>query len=61
MRTPKLFSYPLDRAAAIAILVLVITVTGVVLFAQQPAPAVREFSWQEKPVGAEDQAFLSDL
>lgn len=58
MRTPKLFSYPLDRAAAIAILVLVITVTGVVLFAQQPAPAVREFSWQDKLVGAEDQAFF---
>ncbi|MGF1514701.1 MAG: Ig-like domain-containing protein [Elainellaceae cyanobacterium] len=59
MRTPsKLLSHPLDRAAVPVILALAVVLTLVVLFVKQPAPTIREFSWQDKLVGAEDQAFF---
>lgn len=40
------------------ILALAALLTVLLLFAKQPAPAVREFSWQDRVVGAEDQAFF---
>lgn len=51
-------SYPLDRAAVPAILALAAVLGMVLIFGSQPGPVVRDFSWQDKVVGAEDRAFF---
>ncbi|MEO0409050.1 MAG: hypothetical protein AAF289_17040 [Cyanobacteria bacterium P01_A01_bin.135] len=59
MRFPSIkFSHPLDRAAVPVIAALALALLLLLLLGQQPAPAVREFSWQDRVVGAEDQAFF---
>ncbi|MGB3614948.1 MAG: hypothetical protein WBA10_14235 [Elainellaceae cyanobacterium] len=51
-------SYPLDRVAIPAIATLAVMLMAILLFGKQPAPVVRDFSWQDKVVGAEDRAFF---
>ncbi|MGF1535238.1 MAG: hypothetical protein ACFB4J_01965 [Elainellaceae cyanobacterium] len=58
MRIPKLFSYPLDRAATVVSAALAVVLVFTIFWVKQPAPTVREFSWQGRLVGAEDQAFF---
>ncbi|AMW31024.1 hypothetical protein [Arthrospira platensis] len=51
-------SQPLDRAAITLMLVLGVLILGVVLSGDRTIPRVREFSWANRQVGAEDRAFL---
>ncbi|UWU48282.1 hypothetical protein APLC1_3074 [Limnospira platensis C1] len=51
-------SQPLDRAAITLMLVLGVLILGVVLSGDRTIPRVREFSWANRLVGAEDRAFL---
>jgi hypothetical protein len=56
-RRPKR-PYPLDRWAVITMAALTLAM-GVLIFSGDHATAkVRDFSWQDRQVGAEDQAFL---
>jgi hypothetical protein len=48
---------PLDRAAILLILLLCLLIGGLVLKGDRTAPRVREFTWQNRQVGAEDTAF----
>ncbi|MCS7226482.1 MAG: Ig-like domain-containing protein [Gloeomargarita sp. SKYB31] len=53
-----MFKQPLDRAA-IAVLVILALVTALLLSGgDQSRPRVQQFSWQERVVGAQDQAFI---
>lgn len=52
---------PLDRAAAIAMVLLSIVIAAMLLFSSQALPQVRTFSWDDKAVGAEDIAFLMEF
>jgi hypothetical protein len=55
---PRKFPQPLDRIAIVVIVVLAI-VTGILLLSgEQSAPKVRDFTWQNKQIGADDNAFL---
>jgi len=54
---PKSFSQPLDRAAIALILSLSLVITLLLLSGDRTTPRVRDFSWQDKQVGAADQAF----
>ncbi|MBW4657467.1 MAG: Ig-like domain-containing protein [Drouetiella hepatica Uher 2000/2452] len=49
---------PLDRTAILLILLLSLLIGGLVLKGDRTAPRVREFSWQNRQVGAEDAAFV---
>ncbi|MBI4779833.1 MAG: Ig-like domain-containing protein [Oscillatoriophycideae cyanobacterium NC_groundwater_1537_Pr4_S-0.65um_50_18] len=49
---------PLDRAAILLILLLSLLIGGLVLKGDRTAPRVREFTWQNRQVGAEDTAFV---
>ncbi|HEY9629571.1 MAG TPA: Ig-like domain-containing protein [Coleofasciculaceae cyanobacterium] len=49
---------PLDRAAILMILLLSLLIGGLVLKGDRTAPRVREFTWQNRQVGAEDTAFV---
>lgn len=52
------FPQPLDRAAIVLMVILSLLI-GVLLWGgDRTAPRVRDFSWQEKQVGADDLAFL---
>ncbi len=55
--TFKKFLQPLDRAALVLMLVLSILIGLLVLSGDRTAPRVRDFSWQNKQVGAEDTSF----
>ena len=52
---------PLDRAAAIAMVLFSIAIAVMLLFSSQALPRVRTFSWEDKAVGAEDIAFLMEF
>jgi hypothetical protein len=54
---PKLLQ-PLDRTALILMLVLGLAIALLILKGDRAAPHVRDFSWQNTQVGAEDTAFL---
>lgn len=55
---PGKFPQPLDRWA-ILLMVILSLVIGVLLWGgDRTAPRVREFSWQNKQIGAEDAAFI---
>ncbi|MGI0491906.1 hypothetical protein ACN4EG_08840 [Alkalinema pantanalense CENA528] len=55
---PRRFGHPLDRLA-VALIAALVLVIGVLLFAgDRGAPKVREFSWQDREVGAMDTAFV---
>jgi hypothetical protein len=50
--------YPLDRAAVILMLLLSLVIGFLVLKGDRTAAKVRDFSWQNRQVGAEDTAFI---
>ncbi|OUC12497.1 MAG: hypothetical protein B0A82_22205 [Alkalinema sp. CACIAM 70d] len=55
---PRRFGHPLDRLA-LALIAALVLVIGVLLFVgDRGAPKVREFSWQDREVGAVDTAFV---
>lgn len=53
----KRFSQPLDRVAVVLILVLSVLIGLLLWSGDRTAPRVRDFSWQNKQVGAQDAAF----
>ncbi len=52
------FSQPLDRAALIVMLVLALLTSLLLLTGDHTLPKVRNFSWQDRQVGAEDRSFV---
>jgi hypothetical protein len=55
--TPKKVLQPIDRLALGVMLVLSLLIAILLLSGDRTAPRVRDFSWQDKYVGAEDTAF----
>ncbi len=55
--TPKTTLQPIDRLALVVMLVLSVLISILLLSGDQTAPRVRDFSWQNQQVGAEDTAF----
>lgn len=55
--TPKTILQPIDRLALAVMLMLSVLIAILLLSGDQTAPRVRDFSWQDKQVGAEDIAF----
>ncbi|NJS08913.1 MAG: hypothetical protein HC789_00325 [Microcoleus sp. CSU_2_2] len=51
------FKQPIDRAAFTLILVLIV-LTGLLLLGNRTAPRVREFTWENKQIGAQDTGFI---
>jgi hypothetical protein len=49
---------PIDRIAILLILLLSLLIGGIVLKGDRTAPYIREFTWQNRQVGAEDAAFI---
>lgn len=49
---------PLDRLAQALIVLLAVVIAGMVLFGGPAASRVRDFSWTNKQIGADDTAFL---
>jgi len=56
--TSKKFLQPIDRVALGVMLVLSLLIGILLLSGDRTAPRVRDFSWQDKQVGAEDTAFI---
>ncbi|HBL14007.1 MAG TPA: hypothetical protein DD379_21965 [Cyanobacteria bacterium UBA11162] len=56
--TSKKFFQPIDRLALGIILVLSLLISLVLLTGSQVAPRVRDFSWHNKHVSADDTAFI---
>jgi hypothetical protein len=56
--TPKKLLQPIDRVALGVMLVLSLLIGILLLSGDRTAPRVRDFSWQDKQVGAEDTAFI---
>ncbi len=56
--TSKKFLQPIDRLALGVMLVLGLLIGILLLSGDHTAPRVRDFSWQDKQVGAEDTAFI---
>lgn len=54
----KSFPQPLDRVALAVILILSVLIGLLVLNGDRSAPRVRDFTWQNKQVGADDSAFV---
>jgi hypothetical protein len=52
------FSQPLDRVAWIAMAILTVIIAAILLTGERTAPSVREFSWDEQQIGADDRAFI---
>ncbi|MCU0523629.1 MAG: hypothetical protein MUF72_02270 [Elainella sp. Prado103] len=52
------FSQPIDRTAIILIVVLSLIIGGLLLKGDRTAAKVRDFTWQGRQVGAEDNAFI---
>jgi hypothetical protein len=50
--------YPLDRWAVLVIAALTLAIGGLMFFGDHATARVRDFSWQNRQVGAEDKAFL---
>jgi hypothetical protein len=51
-------SQPLDRVAIALMLVLSVAIAALVLSGDRTTPRVREFSWANQQVGAEDRGFI---
>lgn len=49
---------PIDRIAILLMLILALVIGGIVFKGDRTAPRVRDFTWQNRQVGAEDAAFL---
>ena len=56
--TLRRFSQPIDRIALTLMLVLMVVIGGIVLKGDRTAPRIRDFTWENRQVGAEDTAFL---
>jgi hypothetical protein len=56
-RSPRL-AYPLDRLALIVIAGLSLVLGLLILSGDHATARVRDFTWQDRQVGAEDRAFL---
>ena len=56
--TSKNFLQPIDRLALTVMLVLLVLVGMLLLSGDRTAPRVRDFTWEDKQVGAEDTAFM---
>lgn len=54
----KKFSQPLDRAAIGLMLVLSVAIALLLFGGDSTAPRVRDFTWQNKQIAAEDRAFI---
>lgn len=54
----RFLSQPLDRSAITLMVVLAIATAVLLLGGDHASPKVRQFSWQDKQVGAEDKAFI---
>ncbi|MBF2003715.1 MAG: hypothetical protein IGS38_23705 [Synechococcales cyanobacterium M58_A2018_015] len=54
----KRLTQPLDRTAILLMLVLSIVISLLLLKGDRTAARVRDFSWQDRQVGAEDTAFI---
>jgi hypothetical protein len=52
------FGQPLDRVAIAVIVILSLLIALLLWSGDRTAPLVREFSWQNKEVGADDTGFL---
>jgi hypothetical protein len=52
------FKQPIDRAAIVLMLVLGALIGLLLLSGERTAPRVREFTWQNKQIGAEDTGFI---
>ncbi|NJK72997.1 MAG: Ig-like domain-containing protein [Microcoleus sp. SU_5_6] len=52
------FKQPIDRAAIALMLVLSVTIGLLLLTGDRTAPRVREFTWQNRQIGAEDTGFI---
>jgi hypothetical protein len=50
--------HPLDRLAVVVIAGLALAITALVLSGDHAIARVREFTWQDRQVGAEDRAFV---
>lgn len=57
-RRPNRSLLPLDRWALLLTLGLTLVIGGLVLSGDHALARVRDFSWQERQIGAEDRAFL---
>lgn len=55
--TPRISLQPIDRLALAVMLMLSVLIGILLLSGDQTAPRVRDFSWQNQQVGAEDTAF----
>jgi hypothetical protein len=58
MGSLRRFLQPIDRIAILLMLVLALAIGGIVLKGDRTAPRIRDFTWQDRQVGAEDTAFL---
>lgn len=56
--TPRKFLQPIDRAALGLMVVLSLLIGILLLSGDRTASRVRDFSWEDKPVSAEDTAFI---
>jgi hypothetical protein len=56
--TSKNLLQPIDRLALAVMLVLLVLVGMLLLSGDRTAPRVRDFTWEDKQVGAEDTAFM---
>ncbi len=56
--TPKKFPQPIDRVALGLMVVLSLLIGILLLSGEHAVPRVRNFSWQDKQVSAEDTAFI---
>jgi len=57
LRTPR-FTQPLDRLATVVIAGLALALGLLILSGDHATARVRDFTWQDRQVGAEDRAFL---
>ena len=54
----SLFKQPIDRVAIILMLVLSVLMGLLLLSGDRTAPKVREFTWENKQIGATDTGFI---
>lgn len=52
------FGQSLDRVALGLMSILMVAIAILVIFGHRTAPKVRDFSWQDRQIGAEDTAFI---
>ncbi|MEG4027539.1 MULTISPECIES: hypothetical protein [unclassified Microcoleus] len=52
------FQQPIDRTAIVLMLVLSVLIALLLLSGDRTAPRVREFTWENKQIGAEDTGFI---